>query len=105
MEAVREVTDWKSDYQPNHVYLLNGTKMVAYIPWGKGQPVYFKNPMGFDRRGRKFEKLIRNPFKEQAETRRKVDGSKGSVYWVDDQAKTCTCPGFTFRGACKHMSR
>lgn len=30
-----------------------------------------------------------------------VKGSKGAEYLVT--ATTCTCPGFTFRGACKHM--
>lgn len=106
MEAVREITEWKSDVQPNHVYLLDGSKMVAYMPWGKGAPFYFKKPMGFDRKGRKFEKLKKNPFKQVVEdTRRKVEGSKGAVYWVDDEAQTCTCMGFSFRSTCKHLSK
>jgi len=28
---------------------------------------------------------------------------KGNSYFVDDEAHTCTCPGFTFRGSCKHV--
>jgi hypothetical protein len=104
MEAIKETTVWKSDYQPNHTYLLDGSKMVAYMPFHTGQPFYFSKPQSFDRRGRTFDKLKDNPFKKELkEERRKVEGSKGAVYWVDDAEKTCTCPGFTFRGACKHL--
>lgn len=33
-----------------------------------------------------------------------VQGSRGNVYTVTQRGadKTCTCPGFTFRRACKH---
>ena len=30
-----------------------------------------------------------------------VQGSNGKVYEVTDHS--CTCPGFTFRGSCKHI--
>ena len=34
-----------------------------------------------------------------------VQGSRGAVYTVTQRGadKTCTCPGFTFRRACKHV--
>jgi len=104
MEALRETTGGQF---PAHTYLLDGTTLVAYIKKGETKPFYFKNGIkGFDKRGRKFEVVKPNPFKEQKNesTRIAVTGSKGQVYYVDPEAKTCTCPGFTYRGACKHMA-
>lgn len=103
MEALRETTGGQF---PPHTYLLDGTTLIAYIKANETTPFYFKNGIkGFDKRGRKFETVKPNPFKEnkREEHRRQVTGSKGQIYWVDDQEKTCTCPGFTFRGACKHL--
>ena len=37
-----------------------------------------------------------------AEVERLVEGSKGQIYRVT--GSSCTCPGFTFRGACKHVN-
>ena len=36
---------------------------------------------------------------------KKVQGSKGNEYTVvkEYDKSTCTCPGFTFRGQCKHL--
>lgn len=103
MQAVREITEWAS---PNHTYLLDGNNLVAYIKQGQTQAYYFKQPIkGFDKRGRKFVAVDDTGFTQKwikAEVIR-VQGSKGNIYEVDPEAKTCTCPGFTFRGACKHM--
>jgi hypothetical protein len=102
MEALKETT---GGLFPPHVYLLDGTNLVAYIKKGETKPFYFKNPIkGFDKRGRKFEKLKVNPFKAKVKSNLiTVTGSKGQTYSVDPDAKTCTCPGFTFRGTCKHL--
>ena len=108
MEAVREITEWTGiTYQtPNHDYLLDGDKIVAYRPWGTGEIRWSSGKIKIDRRGRKFERLEPNPFKipENAAENATVEvkGSKGNSYWVNVQDKTCTCPGFTFRGNCKH---
>lgn len=106
MEALRETTVWKDTArQPNHIYLFDGTKAVAYIPFGEGKPFYFKRPMQIDRRGRTFARSDAGLFKAKIKSNLiKVQGSKGSVYSIDPDAKTCTCPGFSFRGACRHIT-
>lgn len=102
MKAYKEITDWDT---PNHTYLLDGTNLLAYIKHGESQPFYFKNPIkGFDKRGRKFIELDDNPFTVTVSSSlREVKGSKGNSYFVNDIEHTCTCPGFTFRGKCKHV--
>ena len=101
MEALRETTGGAF---PPHVYLLDGNKLVSYIKSGEAEPFYFKNPIkGFDRRGRKFEIVKPNPFAVKATPRIEVQGSKGNTYYLDPEEGSCTCAGFQFRGACKHI--
>jgi hypothetical protein len=101
MEALREITG--GVFHP-HIYLLDGTKLVAYIKASETTPFYFKNPIkGFDKRGRKFESVVTDIFDSPASSNLiEVQGSKGAVYYVDPENATCTCPGYTFRGKCKH---
>jgi len=108
MQAFRETTDWGNSATPNHTYLLDGTSLVAYIKQGDIQPYYFRSPIkGFDRRGRKFVELSDNPFEPGLEAVDasviRIEGSRGQIYTVDTQQASCTCPGFTFRGSCKHV--
>jgi hypothetical protein len=105
MEALKEITVWEDvKRQPNHIYLFDGSKAVAYIKWGEGEPFYFKTPMNIDRRGRKFVKEDVKLFGKVKKTNLiEVKGSKGNSYFVDPEARTCTCPGFQFRGNCKHI--
>jgi hypothetical protein len=107
MQALQEVTQWDIDYkQPNHVYLVDGIRAVAYIPWGVGTQVWFSNPMQFDKRGRKFIKLKKNPFDVKPPANLlEVSGSKGNTYYVDPIEKTCSCPGFQYRSHCKHVEQ
>jgi len=102
MEAVREITDW--DY--NHVYLLDGNRAVAYIPAGSDTAQYFEQPLRFDRRGRRFERVSPDPFRASREksTVVEVQGSRGETYYVNREDRVCTCPGFTFRGQCRHVN-
>lgn len=104
MQAVREITKWDTDTNCNHTYLLDGDKMVAYIKFSDTVPFYFKTPIRIDKRGRKFEELKTNPFDVKVNSSLiEIAGSKGNTYYVDPDSKTCTCPGFTFRGSCKHI--
>ena len=104
MEALRETTGGQF---PAHIYLLDGNNLVSYIKSGETEPFYFKNPIkGFDKRGRKFVTVTPNPFKVKTQSNLiTVKGSNGKEYTVDPDAKTCTCPGFTFRGSCKHLGK
>lgn len=102
MQALKETT---GGVFPAHTYLLDGSTLIAYIKVGETEPFYFRNGIkGFDQRGRKFDAVSTKPFKQQPKTTvRTVQGSKGGTYMVDDLAKTCTCPGFQFRGTCRHL--
>jgi hypothetical protein len=103
MEALQETTG--GAFHP-HVYLLDGNNLVAYIKSGERVPFYFKNLIkGFDKRGRKFATITPNPFKVNTQSNLiKVKGSNGKEYTVDPESKSCNCPGYTFRGACKHVA-
>lgn len=105
MEALLETTVWKAGTAANHTYLLDGTNLVAYIKAGSATPFYFKNPIkGFDKAKRTFRAVKPNPFKiTKTSATIEVQGSKGQTYYIDPEAKTCTCSGFTFRGTCKHI--
>jgi hypothetical protein len=105
MQAIKETT---GGLFPAHTYLLDGTTLVAYIKVGDTKPFYFKNGIkGFSKSGRKFEELKTSPFKVDVtiSSVTKVQGSKGNVYEVDKEAGTCTCPGYTYRGKCKHVEQ
>jgi len=101
MEAVVETTGGEF---PAHTYLLDGNTLVAYVKVNETAPFYFRNPIkGFDRRGRKFEPGNKNLFTEKKESNaRTVIGSSGQTYTVTEHS--CTCPGYTYRGTCKHMA-
>lgn len=103
MEAIKEITGGM--FQP-HIYLLDGNTLIAYIKNGTKDPFYFKNGIrGFSKSGRKFVKQSINLFpKSNSNTNLiEVKGSKGDSYFVDKVEMKCTCPGFTYRGECKHI--
>jgi len=101
MQALVETT---GDQFPAHTYLLDGNNLVSYIKQGETTAFYFKNPIkGFDKRGRKFQPGNTSLFTiKKASNERTVIGSSGQAYTVTEQS--CTCPGFTYRGTCKHMA-
>jgi hypothetical protein len=102
MEALVETT---GELFPAHTYLLEGNNLVAYVKKGELTPFYFKNPIkGFDKRGRKFAPGNITLFTTQkAQNERTVIGSSGQVYTLTEDS--CSCPGFTYRGTCKHMGQ
>ena len=102
MEALVETTGGAF---PAHTYLLDGSTLVAYIKQGTTDPFYFKNGIkNFDKRGRKFEKADASLFKSHVDSSLiEIKGSKGQTYYVNLEESTCSCPGFTFRGHCKHV--
>ena len=116
MQALKETTVWKDGTTANHTYLVDGDKMVAYIRVGTTEPFWFKQPIkGFSKSGRKFDvvdtglfsswrDLLKAHVAESMPWIKTVAGSKPGVsYTVNTDENTCTCPGFTFRGSCKHV--
>ena len=119
LKIMQEVTVWDVPYrQPNHVYLMDGDRALAYSKWGKEKPIYFRTFQRIDRRGRKFVEVAKNKWRFDLSIRREepevaqpqgqtwqVTGSKGDTYTVAlDRAQwSCTCPGHGFRGRCRHV--
>jgi hypothetical protein len=119
MKYFQEVTEWNCGYDvPNHIYYMNDakTEAVGYIPAGKKRLIKFSKPMKLDTKGRKFVKLSKDAepdsvyFEKKTEPKPAanvitVEGSKGNKYFVSVSGTryTCTCPGFSFRGKCKHV--
>ena len=96
MKVLKEVTEnWTVDFLPNHTYLLDGDKVVAYKPWHDDPVQIMSKPMRFDRARRKFEELdyvaSEWPGVEQPANTVTVKGSKGNSYDVDLDENTCTC--------------
>ena len=114
MKVLKEVTKWDVDYrQPNHTYLLDGDKIVAYKPWsGMEVRVSKTRKAKLDQRYRKFEefKYVEADWpgvnvSTTGPAVKQVQGSKGQTYFVNTEERTCTCPGYKFRGACKHIQQ
>lgn len=121
-EAYLETTVWAdTTANINHTYYLEGDRMLAYIRYGTSEPYWFKQPITISRSGRKFQRVDAAPFEnslgglflnlvpQPVEPKLKdpevleVQGSQGAVYLVNIKEQTCTCPGYTYRGACKHV--
>lgn len=109
MKFYQETTQW-ADSTPNHIYLLttDKSKMFGYVKASTMETTTFKKPIRFDQRGRTFrevKELGEINLDEPKVESWKFTGSKGNEYVVErhnGQLK-CSCPGFTFRGDCKHV--
>ena len=111
MLVALETTKWEGDY-PNHIYYLNKSrdKMFGYVRFGTSDPYWFKNPIGFEARGRKFVILEEqpDPVKNQPAESWRVPGSNGAVWTVtrEDGQFSCDCPAARFRHhECKHIQQ
>jgi len=108
---LREITDWGDAPVKNGVYHVNDhDQLVAFHPQG-GELKEFKSPMKrFSKARRKFEVVDTYPdeWAELADvTRHEFTGSKGNTYVVtvdSDNVITCNCPGYKYRGMCKHYT-
>lgn len=101
MRVMLETTQW-ADATPNHVYVFTDSlkQAIAYVPAGTRTVKRFSRPMDIDRRGRTFVELTDDQ-PPQAQT---VQGSRGETYYLteSDQGWSCSCPGYQYRGTCKH---
>ena len=104
MLVLQEITKWK-DNTPNHTYVVSDDKwtMFGFIPSGETKKVMFKAPMRFNTKGREFK--ILNHKEEKNVKSWTLKGSKGDIYIVTEEngQLSCTCPGFQFRGRCRHL--
>ena len=113
-EAYLEVTEWADVAGCNHTYYLEGDKMLAYVRHGTAEPFWFNKPITISRSGRKFQRVDASVFQNSLDIIAavapdpdvvEVAGSKpGVVYYINLSEGTCTCPGYTYRGTCKHVA-
>ena len=107
MKIMLETTEW-SVPTPNHVYVMNDsmTRMIAYVPAGTRKVFKFKKPLSIDTRGRTFVELEDSAPASPDPEVITVEGSKGEKYFLSNEGEgwLCTCPGFKFRGQCKHVA-
>jgi len=96
IEILQEVTDWGTKNIANGVYHINGAgQLVQY------NDKVFKSPIKqFSKSRRKFTKIGERP-EELDKDVIVVKSSSGKTYTITDG--NCSCPGYTFRGNCKHV--
>lgn len=102
IEILQEVTDWGKYNVNNGIYHVNSAgKLVAYQPNADAELQVLKTPSSqFSKARRKFKKIGERP--EQFDKNViVVKGSNGNTYTIEDGK--CSCPGFTYRGNCKHV--
>jgi len=98
IQVLEETTDWPY----KGVYHVNSSGgLVAFQTTINSPLKKFKNPMkNFSKSYRKF-KLIKEYEEEFDSSVITVKGSNGNTYTIQDGV--CSCPGYTFRGSCKHV--
>jgi hypothetical protein len=110
MQVLWETTEW-TDTTVNNVYFMDDSKskMYAYVVKGTMEVFEFKKPIRIDLRGRSFVSIPNIWHYASPEvtipTEWTVLGSNGAKYIVrkDGTSYNCTCPGYTYRGDCRHV--
>tara|TARA_R110001592_G_scaffold29047_9_gene105776 strand:- start:210 stop:533 length:324 start_codon:yes stop_codon:yes gene_type:complete len=102
IEILQEVTDWGKYKVNNGIYHINGAgQLVAYQVNDDADLHVLKSPSkGFSKSRRKFVKIGERP-EELDNDVIVIKSSSGKTYTIKDG--TCSCPGYTFRGNCKHI--
>lgn len=97
IEILKETTDWGDMNVPSGIYHVN---LQGHLV--QHNDVVFKNPLkGFSKTHRTFIKIGERPDPLTRENVKIVMGSNGKQYVIEDGK--CSCPGFKFRGTCKHI--
>jgi predicted nucleic acid-binding Zn finger protein len=96
IEILQEVTDWGKYPVVNGIYHVNSAGQLV-----QHNDKVFKNPIKqFSKSRRKFTKIGERPEQIDKDII-VVKSSSGKTYTIEDG--NCSCPGFTFRGNCKHV--
>lgn len=98
IEILQEVTDWSGAGHkvPNGVYHVNSAGHLVQF-----NDKVFKSPLkNFSKARRKFKKIGERTETYHPDVKRVV-GSSGKIYTILDGK--CSCPGFIYRGNCKHV--
>lgn len=94
IRVLQEITDWGDLNIANGIYYVN-----EYGHLVQHNDKVFKNPIKqFSTARRKFKELR---VIDKGDSGTPVKGSKGNTYYIKNGK--CTCPGFKFRGNCKHL--
>jgi hypothetical protein len=113
LEIIKETTVWSGDYQNcNHIYLLDSSKIIAYVKSGDSSVQVLRTPLRIDKRYRTFikanhdglAKLIKSQPKDPNTKVFKVQSNTKEYFVkVTNNRYSCTCTGYNFRGKCKHI--
>jgi hypothetical protein len=96
IEILQEVTDWGKYKVNNGIYHINSAGQLV-----QHNDTVFKTPIKqFSKTRRKFKKIGERA-EEIAPNVKVVKGSNGKTYTIEEGK--CSCPGYTFRGNCKHI--
>jgi hypothetical protein len=105
MKAYREIDTYKDFDLPDSILYLKGDMLYATKSPDSGIRV-LTTPLRIDRRGRKFVELknVEMPDLNSQVEVIEVEGSTGKTYYITmTETPSCSCPGYQFRGKCKHV--